>query len=162
MYTLSTLLQGRYPRRSNHCCIDSTNPATAKTLKPLSTGAKKQVQENEAKIEWAPEQLTEYRRMRLDQYKTASIDFSFYVQLTTRLSIYELFVNDAEQRGRFVKSIVVYCSPRPVNDVTQLKDEYVLRCSFPEGDVGGNLKCEYVIFTKRSRFSVVHFRTWFR
>ena len=62
--------------------------------------------------------------MRLDQYQTVSTEFSFYVQLTTRLSIYELFVNDAEQRGRFVKSIVVYCSPRPANDVIQLKDEY--------------------------------------
>ena len=77
---------------------DSSNPAAAKTSKPSSPGAKKQGQENEAIIEWAPEQLTEYRRMRLDQHHTVSTEFSSYVQLKTRLSIHEFL-------GRFVKSI---------------------------------------------------------
>ena len=63
---------------------DSTNPAAAKTSKSSSPGAKKQVQENEAQIEWAPEQLTEYRRMRLDQHHTISTEFSSYIQLKTR------------------------------------------------------------------------------
>jgi hypothetical protein len=146
---------------------DSSNPAAAKTSKPSSPGAKKQGQENEAIIEWAPEQLTEYRRMRLDQHHTVSTEFSSYVQLKTRLSIHELFVNVAEQRGRFVKSIVVYFSPRPVNDVNELKDEYYdplwQQCGtlslprgasratlhFPEGVVAANLKFEYVDFYEK-------------
>jgi len=37
---------------------DSSNSAAAKASKPSSPGAKKQCQENEAIIEWAPEQLT--------------------------------------------------------------------------------------------------------
>jgi hypothetical protein len=146
---------------------DSSNLAATKTSKSSSHGAKKQVQEKEAIIEWAPEQLTEYRRMRLDQHHTVSTEFSSYVQLKTRLSIHELFVNVAEQRGRFVKSIVVYFSPRPVNDVNELKDEYYdplwQQCgtlslprgasratlNFPEGVVAANLQFEYVDFYEK-------------
>jgi len=105
--------------------------------------------------------------MRLDQHHTVSTEFSSYVQLKTRLSIHELFVNVAEQRGRFVKSIVVYFSPRPVNDVNELKDEYYdplwQQCGtislprgasratlhFPEGVVAANLKFEYVDFYEK-------------
>jgi E3 ubiquitin-protein ligase UBR4 len=144
-----------------------TSSSAAKASTSSSSSVKEQERLDDTNIDWALEQLTDYRKMRLDQHHTVSAEFSQYVQLKTRLSIHELYVNVSEQRGRFVKSIAVYFSPRPVNDVSELKDgDYTAlwqQCGnltlsrgaskatlrFPEGVVAANLKFEYLDFYEK-------------
>lgn len=53
----------------------------------------------------------------------ASSEFSSYVQLKFRVILSEVHVSVSDPRGRLVKNIGVYFSPRPVNDVNMLKSD---------------------------------------
>jgi E3 ubiquitin-protein ligase UBR4 len=79
--------------------------------------------DEELKISWHPDQLRDFKKSRLDTLalKTVNTEFSNHVQLKTRLSISEIHLAIGDPRGRFVKTIIVYFSPRPVGDVNELK-----------------------------------------
>ena len=98
------------------------NRAVSKKQRSTINECNKDEQECDEKP-WAHEQLSSYRRISLDQQHTVSTEFSSLVQLKSRLSISEIFLQVSDQRGRFVKTIAVYFSPRPVNDMNDLKDD---------------------------------------
>ena len=116
---------------------------------------------------WAEDQLSDYRRIHLDQNHAVSTEFSSFVQLKERLSISEIFLSVSDQRGRFAKTIDVYFSPRPVTDSTELKDEDYeplwqkcgtiplpraaskASCKLPDNVVAANLKFHYVDFYEK-------------
>ncbi len=72
-----------------------------------------------------PEQIRPYQKSRLDACTVSSVssEFSFYTQLKCRVSLSQVHVTVSDPRGRLVKSIGVYFTPRPVNDVNDLKNE---------------------------------------
>lgn len=114
-----------------------------------------------------PEQLTCFRKMRIDLHNTVSTEFCSFVQLKTRLAIKELIVNVSDQRGRYVKKINVFFTPRPVNNVNELKEDdyepYWQPCGsltltrgvakatlkLPPLVVASNLKFEYADFYEK-------------
>lgn len=67
---------------------------------------------------------TEGIRRRLDSLilNTVSSEFSYHVQLKHRMKITEVHLNVSDPRGRFVKSIGIFFSPRHVKDVSELKE----------------------------------------
>lgn len=79
---------------------------------------------------WHHDQVCGYNRGRLDNSKdtTASDEFCSYYMLKYRLAISEFHLSINEPRGRYVKTIHIYFSPRPVSDVPTLKsDDYNLK-----------------------------------
>jgi hypothetical protein len=66
-----------------------------------------------------------FQRDRLELSTAASIscEFSLYNQLKFRLALSEVHVAVSDPRGRLVKSIGVYFSPRQVSDVAILKSQ---------------------------------------
>ena len=70
-----------------------------------------------------PEQVRPYQRSRIEASTAASAssEFSSYHQLKFRVALSEVHVTVSEPRGRLVKSIGVYFSPRQVRDVNILK-----------------------------------------
>ncbi len=70
-----------------------------------------------------PEQVRHYQRSRIEASNAASVssEFSSYHQLKFRVALSEVHVTVSEPRGRLVKSIGVYFSPRQVRDVNILK-----------------------------------------
>jgi hypothetical protein len=137
-------------------CQGCTDTATCTNEKANKTGCK-----------WAVNQVSDYHRIRLDQHHAVSTEFSSYVQLKDCLSISEIFLSVSDQRGRFVKTIIVYFTPRPGNDINDLKDEHYdplwqkcgtlslsrgankASCKLPSGVVAANLKFEYVDFYEK-------------
>jgi hypothetical protein len=75
--------------------------------------------------QWLPDQLRPYTRGRLDTStdNTSSSEFALFIQLKVRLSISEVHLTVNDPRGRFVKTAVVFFTPRQVSDVNQLKSE---------------------------------------
>ncbi|GKY91414.1 hypothetical protein MPSEU_000113700 [Mayamaea pseudoterrestris] len=74
------------------------------------------------------EQLIAYTRGRLEGWRSAVVSdaFNAYSSLKYRLMLSEVHVEVNDPRSRFVKVIKIYFSPRPVADVTQLRNpEYV-------------------------------------
>ena len=70
-----------------------------------------------------PDQVRSYQRGRLESSTAASVssDFSSHNQLKFRVALSEVHVTVSDPRGRLVKSIGVYFSPRQVSDVSILK-----------------------------------------
>lgn len=70
-----------------------------------------------------PEQVRSYQRSSIEASTAASVssEFSSYHQLKFRVALSQVNVNVSEPRGRLVKSIGVYFSPRQVRDVNVLK-----------------------------------------
>ncbi|CAB9508930.1 Auxin transport protein BIG [Seminavis robusta] len=122
-----------------------------------------------AKREWLPEQVSPFSRGRLDSSKETTTNDAFcsYRQLKYRLALSEIYVNVSDPRGRFVKTITVHFTPRPVDDVQVLKsDEYSSKwqrcatlnltrgasratCSLAIPVVAANLKIEFTDFYER-------------
>jgi hypothetical protein len=78
-----------------------------------------------AQKKWPPEQVCPYVRGRLDGGKesSASNEFCSFYTLKYRLAISDIHLQLNDSRGRFVKTITVYFTPRPVSDVAELKSE---------------------------------------
>lgn len=72
-----------------------------------------------------PEQVRPFARESLEASTDASLstEFSLYVQLKCRLAISNIHVSIGDPRGRYVKTIAVYFSPRQVSDANELKSE---------------------------------------
>ena len=116
---------------------------------------------------WLPEQVGPFSKLRLDNQKesTANDGFATFRQLKYRLVLSEVHVSINDPRGRFVKTITVYFTPRPVNDVQILKSDETKwqRCAtisltrgasrasatLPVPVVAANLKIEFTDFYER-------------
>ena len=70
-----------------------------------------------------PEQIRPYQRGPLGASTAAEVssEFSTYNQLKFRVALSQVHVTVSDPRGRLVKSIGVYFSPRQVNDAATLK-----------------------------------------
>jgi GRF zinc finger. len=122
------------------------------------------VRENESSLKWVDGQISEYKRVQIDHHRMICSEFNSYIQLKRRLAIHEIFLNVSDQRGRFVKTITVYFSPRHVNDINELRDDYYdplwqpcgtftlargankASLKVPFGVIAANLKFEYSEF----------------
>jgi hypothetical protein len=94
----------------------TANSRSAPSAPPARTPSEKK---------WHPDQVCTYVRGRLDGGKesSASNEFCSFYTLKYRLSISDVHLTVNDPRGRFVKTIVFYFSPRPVSDVSLLKSE---------------------------------------
>lgn len=72
-----------------------------------------------------PDQVRPYQRGRFESNVNASVssEFSSHNQLKFRIALSQIHVNVTDPRGRLVKSIGVYYSPRQVSDVNVLKSD---------------------------------------
>jgi len=72
-----------------------------------------------------PDQVRPYQRGRLESSVNASVssEFSSHNQLKFRIALSQIHVTVSDPRGRLVKSIGVYYSPRQVSDVNVLKSD---------------------------------------
>ena len=73
---------------------------------------------------WPLEQVRALRRIRLAYLtlNSVSTEFSNHIQLKSRMAISEIRLNTSDQRGRYVKTIGIFFSPRPVRHISELKD----------------------------------------
>jgi E3 ubiquitin-protein ligase UBR4 len=118
---------------------------------------------------WLPEQVRPFARDSLEASTDASLssEFSTYIQLKSRLAVSDIHLTIGDPRGRYVKTIAVYFSPRPVSDVNRLKSEEYsdiwqlcatlslsrgatrASCSLTEPVIAANLQFEYIEFYER-------------
>lgn len=75
-----------------------------------------------------PEQVRSYERGPLETLSAASTssEFSSYNQLKFRVALSEVYVSVSDPRGRLVKTIGVYFTPRQVSDANVLKSDKYL------------------------------------
>jgi GRF zinc finger len=126
---------------------------------------------SKCQIPWAYEQVRPFIKLRLESSieNTCSSAFSFYAQLKCRLSISEVHLTISDPRARFVKTIVIYATPRQVSKVNDLKSpdyDHVWQkcavitlargakrgaCSLPVAVTAANIKIEYCEFYDRSQ-----------
>lgn len=136
----------------------STGRGTALAL-PTSQNVKK----------WHANQVSNFNRGRLEEIKDASAsnEFASFYMLKHRVSLSDIYLTVNDPRGRYVKTVTVYFSPRNVTDVAALKSEdYVSkwqRCatlslargasrasaSLAHPVVAANLKIEFTEFYER-------------
>jgi E3 ubiquitin-protein ligase UBR4 len=74
---------------------------------------------------WHCDQVSAYSRGRLDSSKNSftSNEFCSFYMLKYRLSVSDIHLSVNDPRGRYVKTVNIYISPRPVSDITILKSE---------------------------------------
>ena len=118
---------------------------------------------------WLPEQVRPYNKYRLDfsSDRVVSTEFATHIQLKNRQAVLDVHVTISDPRGRLVKTINVFFSPRQVENASQLKNkEYIstwqqcgtiklargsLRasCSLSPPAIAANLKFEYKEFYEK-------------
>jgi hypothetical protein len=79
---------------------------------------------------WHPEQICAFARSALDTVKdsSASNEFCSFFKLKHRAVISDIDLNVNDPRGRYVKTVTIFSSPRSVNDVSELKsDRFVVK-----------------------------------
>lgn len=160
--------------RCRHCKIISIScKGNTKCSKEITSKKRKSSDASEADVttiapsKWTHTQLSEFHRIRLDMHHAVSTEFSSFVQLRSRYSISDVFLNIRDQRGRFVKSINIYFSPKPVGDVNTLaetryepfwqfigsielsKGASTASCKLKTPVVAANLKFEYIEFYEK-------------
>ena len=119
---------------------------------------------------WLDDQVRPYTKSSLESSTESSIsaEFTSYVKLKCRMAISEVHLSASDPRGRFVKTVAVYFSPRHVGKVEDLKkDDYLpiwqhcgnlslsrgaTRASFKLNTpvVAANLKFEYAEFHEKA------------
>lgn len=74
---------------------------------------------------WIEEQLRPFAKSRLESSTLSSThnEYSSFFQLKFRVVLSEVTLTVSDPRGRLVKNIGVYFSPRPVGEVSTLKSE---------------------------------------
>lgn len=104
---------GTLLRAAGTSCSSAT--ANDSPTSPVSASA--------AKRDWLPEQVSPYTKGRLDSSKESATNTAFatFRQLKYRLALSEFHVSVNDPRGRFVKTITLYYTPRPVGNVHHLK-----------------------------------------
>lgn len=115
------------------------------------------------------EQIGAFYRSRLDtlKYSLASNEFCTFVSLKQRMVISDLHIHVSDPRGRFVKTLTVFSSPRPSGEASELKNGHYddlwqacaritlprgasrASCKFSHPFVAANLKIEYTGFYER-------------
>ena len=107
-----------------------------------------------------------FQRDRLESSTAASVscEFSLYNQLKFRLALSEVHVAVNDPRGRLVKSIGVYFSPRQVSDVAILKSQKYQdkwqRCgtlSLARGTSEATFKLEHPVVAANLKFTYEEF-----
>ena len=75
--------------------------------------------------QWLTEQVRPFIKSRLDLSTNASVsdEFNLFVQLKCRLAVSDIHLAINDPRGRFVKTIAIYFTPRQVRDAVELKTE---------------------------------------
>lgn len=105
---------------------DSSGSQAIPRSRPSSSGRQGTPREH-PKTAWLPEQVSPYVRGRLDAGRDSctSNEFCTYFSLYCRLAVSEVFAEISDPRGRYIKTITVYYTPRPVSDPSILKsDDY--------------------------------------
>ena len=120
--------------------------------------------------DWLDDQVRPYTKDSLESSTESSIsaEFTSYVKLKCRMAISEVHLSASDPRGRFVKTVAVYFTPRHVGKVEDLKkDDYLptwqhcgnlnlsrgaTRASFKLNTpvVAANLKFEYAEFHEKA------------
>lgn len=120
--------------------------------------------------DWLDEQVRPYTKDSLESSTESSIsaEFTSYVKLKCRMAISEVHLSASDPRGRFVKTVAVYFTPRHVGKVEDLKkDDYLpiwqhcgnlnlsrgaTRASFKLNTpvIAANLKFEYAEFHEKA------------
>ena len=80
-----------------------------------------------SELPWLDDQIRPFSRNRLEisTENNVSTEFANYYQLKFRMAISDIHLTVSDPRGRFVKTIVAYFSPRPAYDVKDLiSDDY--------------------------------------
>jgi hypothetical protein len=118
---------------------------------------------------WLSEQVTVFSRGRLEGWRDATTgdEFNSYSSFKYRLVLSELHLEVSDPRGRFVKTITFYYSPRPVAEVAELKSpDYIEKwqpcgtialakgasrgsCKLLRPVVAANIRIEYASFYER-------------
>ena len=118
---------------------------------------------------WLPEQVRPFIKCRLDASTDSSVsnEFNLFIQLKCRLAISDVHLTINDPKGRFVKTVAIFFTPRQVNDAAELKsEEYsgtwqlcgnlslsrgATRISYalPASVVAANLRFEYKQFFER-------------
>lgn len=157
-------------RRSEKRLSASALPSTSTDGTPPPGGTKdSSIRVSAISKAWLPEQFTVSSRGRLEGWRdtTCSDEFNMYSSFKYRLVLSEVHVEISDPRGRFVKTISFFFSPRPVTEVTELKaadyqgkwqpcgsvtlSKGASRGSFklPRPVVAANLRVEYTSFYER-------------
>jgi GRF zinc finger len=68
------------------------------------------------------DQVSPFSRHRLDMEKISS-EFSLFFKLKYRIAISEIHIAISDPRGRYVKVVNVYCTPRPIQELSELKSD---------------------------------------
>ena len=75
---------------------------------------------------WRYEQVSPYSRCRLETLKESCIsdEFNLFYKLKHRLSVSDIHLSVSDPRGRYVKTINIFFTPRPLSDSLK-SDRYV-------------------------------------
>ena len=78
---------------------------------------------SQSQKKWHTNQVCNYARGRIDNWKdsSASNEFCSFYSLKYRLVVSDIHLTVNDPRGRFVKTITVYFTPRPATEVSRLK-----------------------------------------
>jgi hypothetical protein len=113
-----------------------------------------------------PEQVRPYQRGSIDVSTAASVssEFSLFHQLKFRVALSQVHVTVSDPRGRLVKSIGVYYSPRQVHDANILKSakysHHWQKCgtlSLARGAVEATCKLKNPVIAANLKFSYEEF-----
>jgi hypothetical protein len=159
------------PKESSHTKAHGARQSTPREAASSSTTTTRTspASRGHSQKKWHPEQVCPYVRGRLDGGKDAfaSNEFCSFYTLKYRLAISELHLTVNDPRGRFVKTVTVYFTPRPVSEVSTIKSEDYsdkwqpcVTMNLPRGTsrasatlsqpvVAANLKIEFTDFYER-------------
>jgi len=117
-------------------------------------------------LNFLPEQVRPYQKGRLEASTAASVssEFSTYNQLKFRVALSQVHVTVSDPRGRLVKTIGVYFSPRQVGDANILKSAKYThlwqRCgtlSLPRGASEASCKLKTPVIAANLKFTYEEF-----
>lgn len=171
--TGNTTTKRRFDLSNCPCCIQHSLSAEQRSRKASTKSAtapsSATARAASSDYKWHPDQVCHFTRSKLDSGRdsTTSNDFCQFFKLKYRQAITEinLTVNDA--RGRYVKTLNVYFTPRPVRDVAELKSDgyakkwqHCATLTLPKGSgrasaslavkvVAANIKVEFSEFYER-------------
>lgn len=115
---------------------------------------------------WHREQVGPLLRSRLESLKhsNASNEFCSYFSLKNRAVISDIYVSVHDPKGRFVKTITVYYTPRPSGDATDLRggeyDNQWQRCAvlrLPRGASRASASLPHLLVVSNLRFEFSEF-----
>ena len=105
------------------CAFCQKQTPSKKATKSSNKKLDNSSQNNASVVGFLPEQIRPYQRGRLEASTAANVssEFSSYNQLKFRVALSQVHVTVSDPRGRLVKTIGVYFSPRQVSDASILK-----------------------------------------